>query len=56
MCGRYSNTTPPEAMRRLFQCMGSINVPPGYNCAPTQRLPVVAMGREGLHLTLMTWD
>lgn len=55
MCGRYSNTTPPEAMRRIFQCVGSINFPPTYNCAPTQRLPVVALGKDGRRLVLMTW-
>ncbi len=56
MCGRYSNLMPPEAMRRLFGTVGPPpNVAPGFNCAPTQALPVVRRGREGRQLVLMRW-
>lgn len=56
MCGRYSNLMPPEAMRRLFKTVGPLpNLPPGFNCAPTQALPVVRRGREGRQLVLMRW-
>ncbi len=56
MCGRYSNLTPPEAMRRIYETvMGLPNVPPGYNCAPTQSLPVVRLGPQGRELVLMRW-
>jgi putative SOS response-associated peptidase YedK len=42
MCGRYSLTTAPEAMRRLFKATGPLpNWPARYNIAPTQMVPVV---------------
>ena len=41
MCDRYSITTNPEAMRRLFKFKNATpNLQPNYNAAPTQRLPV----------------
>jgi putative SOS response-associated peptidase YedK len=56
MCGRYSNLTPPEAMRRIYRTVvGLPNCPPGYNCAPTQSLPVVRRGTPGRELVLMRW-
>lgn len=56
MCGRYSNLTPPEAMRRIYETVvGLPNCPPGYNCAPTQSLPVVRLGPQGRELVLMRW-
>ena len=37
MCGRYSITTPAEALRRLFRFTGPLpNLPPRYDVAPTQ--------------------
>jgi len=42
MCGRYSITTPPEAMARLFGLVGPTpNFPARYNVAPTQEIPVI---------------
>ena len=41
MCGRYSITTAPEAMRRLFNFEDVPNLPPRWNVAPTQAAPVV---------------
>lgn len=56
MCGRYSNLTPPEAMRRIYRTVvGLPNCPVGYNCAPTQALPVVRPGPRGRELVLMRW-
>ncbi len=53
MCGRYSITTPVEAMRGLFDFIGpALNLAPRYNAAPTQMLPIVTEGRK---LTLMRW-
>jgi hypothetical protein len=38
MCGRYSITLPPEAIRELFQTHGELpNWPAYYNAAPTGR-------------------
>jgi putative SOS response-associated peptidase YedK len=57
MCGRYSITASPEAMRRLFRFVNPVpNLPPRYNAAPTQRLPVVRRDREGKgELALLRW-
>ena len=41
MCGRYSLTTAPEALRRLFNFDNMPNLAPRYNIAPTQDVPVV---------------
>ena len=41
MCGRYSITTPLEAMRGLFDFEGTPNLAPRYNVAPSQSVPIV---------------
>ena len=41
MCGRYSLTTPTEAMRQVFLFDSLPNLEPRYNIAPTQSAPVV---------------
>jgi putative SOS response-associated peptidase YedK len=42
VCGRYSITLPPEAIRQIFQTYGELpNWPAYYNAAPTTALPVV---------------
>jgi len=47
MCGRYSLTTPAEAMRRLFGFAGPLpNLPARYNVAPTQLVPIVRLDRS----------
>jgi putative SOS response-associated peptidase YedK len=49
MCGRYSITTPVEALARLFRFGGPLrNLPPRYNVAPTQQVPIVRRQHEGL--------
>lgn len=56
MCGRYSLTTPPEAMRRLFGFEGQPNLPPRYNIAPTQEAPIVRLSAEGRReLAMARW-
>jgi putative SOS response-associated peptidase YedK len=58
MCGRYSITLPPEAIREIFQTHGELpNWPAYYNAAPTTALPVVRKAKEGdgRELVLMTW-
>ncbi len=46
MCGRYSITTPAEALRRLSRFMGSLpNLSPRYNVAPTQQVPILRRAR-----------
>jgi putative SOS response-associated peptidase YedK len=55
MCGRYSITTPPEALRRLFQFANVPNLAPRWNVAPTQQAPVVRATPAGRALHLLRW-
>jgi len=56
MCGRYSITTPPEAMTRLFGISGPVpNFPANYNVAPTHDVPVVRQGDGAREITLLRW-
>lgn len=55
MCGRYSITTAPEAMRRLFEVPEMINLAPRYNMAPTQSAPVVRLIQGVRQLGQLHW-
>ncbi|MCW5729223.1 MAG: SOS response-associated peptidase [Alphaproteobacteria bacterium] len=55
MCGRYSITTPVEALARLFGFPERPNLAPRYNLAPTQIAPVVRESEDGRHLALLRW-
>jgi putative SOS response-associated peptidase YedK len=47
MCGRYSFTLPPEAIRELFRVVTGLNLQPRYNIAPTQIVPVIGLEPSG---------
>ena len=47
MCGRYSFSLPPEAIRELFRVVTVLNLQPRYNIAPTQMVPVIGLERNG---------
>lgn len=60
MCGRYSLTTPLEAVTRIFAVTGRglTNLAPRYNIAPTQNILVVrpaAGGDGGRELAFLRW-
>lgn len=57
MCGRYSLTTAPEAMRALFDYENLPNLAPRHNIAPTQAVAVVrpAAAGAGRELVMMRW-
>jgi putative SOS response-associated peptidase YedK len=63
MCGRYSITSPPEAIQRVFQVPELPNLPARYNVAPTQDVPVVRVDGDqegpeadgGRHLVQLRW-
>ncbi len=56
MCGRYSFTLPPEAMRDLFAAPTMLNLQPRYNIAPTQQAPVIALDEAGgRQIRLLRW-
>ncbi len=47
MCGRYSLTTPAEALVDLFDAGPLDGFAPRYNIAPTQTVPVVRLDEDG---------
>lgn len=55
MCGRYSITTAPEAMRRLFAVTDMINLEPRYNMAPMQSAPVIRERDGARHMDRLRW-
>ena len=56
MCGRYSITTPEEALRRLFGFEGPArNLGPRHNIAPRQDVPVIRAEGGVRRLALLRW-
>ena len=57
MCGRYMMTSPVDAMQQLFRFEERPNLPPRFNVAPTQDVPIVRLrkGGEGRELALVRW-
>jgi putative SOS response-associated peptidase YedK len=57
MCGRYSLTTPVDALRDLFGFDARPNLAPRYNIAPTQEVAVVRLASEagGRQLAMLRW-
>jgi putative SOS response-associated peptidase YedK len=55
MCGRYSITTAPEAMRQLFGYLEQPIFPPRYNIAPTQPVPIVRLAQGKRQFALVRW-
>lgn len=47
MCGRYSLTTTPDELRRLFGFDSLPNLAPRYNVCPTQEAPIVRLTQAG---------
>ena len=55
MCGRYTLTASPEALRELFRCEEQPNFPPRYNIAPTQPILIVRLVDGKRHFALVRW-
>lgn len=55
MCGRYTLTASPEAIRNFFRYAEQPNFPPRYNIAPTQPIAVVRLINEQRQFALMRW-
>lgn len=47
MCGRYVFYLPPEQLKEKLGLENLLNIPPRYNCAPAQQLPIVVKNRLG---------
>lgn len=55
MCGRYTVTSVPEALRALFRYAEQPNFPPRYNIAPTQPIAVVRLMEGKRQFALVRW-
>lgn len=56
MCSRYSLTSPPDAVRQLFDCSDSGDFPPRYNIAPTTPVLIARLDhRQNRELALVRW-
>jgi putative SOS response-associated peptidase YedK len=55
MCGRYTLTSAPEAIRALFRYQEQPNFPPRYNIAPTQPIAIVRLNEGKRQLALVRW-
>lgn len=55
MCGRFSLTTPLEALRALFGFPEQSNLAPRANIAPTQEVSAVVAQAGERHLTALRW-
>lgn len=56
MCSRYSLTSPPEAIAKLFGVEIKEGFPPRYNIAPTEPVGIVRNGMHGVReFALVRW-
>lgn len=55
MCGRYTFTSAPEAIRQLFGYLEQPDFPPRYNIAPTQPIAIVRLAEDVRHFALVRW-
>src|SRR5665647_2457331 len=55
MCGRYTLTSSPEAIRALFAYAEQPNFPARYNIAPTQPIGIVRLVDGERHFALVRW-
>lgn len=55
MCGRYTLTSSPEAIRALFGYAEQPNFPSRYNIAPTQPIAVVRLMDGNRQFALVRW-
>jgi len=55
MCGRYTVTSAPEALRALFRYEEQPNFPPRYNVAPTQPIAIVRLMDGKRQFALVRW-
>lgn len=55
MCGRFTITSPPAALRDLFGYDEQPNFPPRYNIAPTQPVPVILFEGGRRRFLLVRW-
>lgn len=56
MCGRYTNSTPPDVFAQLFHAtLGAIVLPPRYNIAPSDKVLACRVSADTRELVLLQW-
>jgi putative SOS response-associated peptidase YedK len=55
MCGRYTITSAPEAIRALFRYLERPKFTPRYNVAPTQPIPIARLVEGARQFALVRW-
>ena len=55
MCGRYALTSPPAVIAERFGLAWAADMPPHYNIAPSQTIPVVRNTDQGRELAWVKW-
>jgi putative SOS response-associated peptidase YedK len=55
MCGRYTLTSAPEAIRELFRYLERPNFPPRFNIAPSQPIAIVRLVEGQRQFALVRW-
>jgi len=55
MCGRYTLTASPEALRALLRYIEQPNFPPRYNIAPSQPIAIVRLVDGRRQFALVRW-
>ncbi len=55
MCGRYTLTASPEALRALLRYAEQPNFPARFNIAPTQPIAIVRLVEGQRHFALVRW-
>jgi putative SOS response-associated peptidase YedK len=55
MCGRYTLTSSPEALRALFRYAEHPNFPARFNIAPAQPIAIVRLVEGQRHFALVRW-
>jgi putative SOS response-associated peptidase YedK len=55
MCGRYTLSTSPKLVAKVFMVPEVPDLPPRYNVAPSQPVAVVRAGADGRSLSMFRW-
>lgn len=55
MCGRYTITSPPQAIRALFRYEEQPNFPQRHNVSPSQPIPIVRLADGKRRFALVRW-
>jgi len=55
MCGRFTLSSAPDAIRALFRYPDQLNFPSRYNITPTQPIAIVRLNEVQRQFALMRW-